>query len=101
MARYQKNNLPEIGQLAIIAIIALVAHFVFTSAFARAEVSALAPFEYSALLWAVLIGYLVWQDLPTIEIWIGAVIIIAAGLYVAHREALRRKSWSGSDRFDI
>ena len=84
-------SLSDLGQLAVVASIALVAHVVFTSAFARAEVSALAPFEYSALLWAVLIGYLVWGDLPTTEIWIGAAIIIAAGLYVAHREALHRK----------
>ena len=84
-------DLTDFGQLAVVASIALVAHFVFTTAFARAEVSALAPFEYSALLWAVLIGYLVWGDLPTTEVWIGAAIIIAAGLYMAHREALHRK----------
>ncbi len=85
-------TMPELGKLTAVAGIALVAHFVFTTAFARAEVSALAPFEYSALLWAVLIGYLVWGDLPTVEVWIGAAIIIAAGLYMAHRETMHRKS---------
>ena len=85
-------SMPDLGNLAIVASIALVAHYVFTTAFARAEVSALAPFEYSALLWAVLIGYLIWGDLPTVEVWIGAAIIIAAGLYVAHRESLHHKA---------
>ena len=71
---------------------ALSAHYVFAAAFVRAEVSVLAPFEYSMLLWTVAIGYLVWGDFPTSEIWIGSVLIIGAGLYVAHREALQRKS---------
>jgi drug/metabolite transporter (DMT)-like permease len=85
-------SMPDLGNLAIVASIALVAHYVFTTAFARAEVSALAPFEYSALLWAVLIGYLIWGDLPTVEVWTGAAIIIAAGLYMAHRESLHHKA---------
>jgi len=79
-----------LGQLFLMAVIALGAHYVFAAAFARAEVSALAPFEYSALVWATLIGYFVWRDIPPAEVWAGAVIIIACGLYVIHRESLRR-----------
>jgi S-adenosylmethionine uptake transporter len=44
------------------------------------------------LIWAVAIGYLVWRDMPTSEVWIGAALIITAGIYVAHRESLRRSS---------
>jgi drug/metabolite transporter (DMT)-like permease len=51
----------------------------------------LAPFEYTSLLWATTIGYLVWQDIPTRQVWIGASIIIACGLYVVHRESLRHR----------
>ncbi len=80
-----------LGQLLLMAAIGLVAHYVFAAAFARAEVSALAPFEYCALLWAVLIGYAVWRDLPPAEVWVGAAIIIACGLYVIHRESLQHK----------
>ncbi len=79
-------------ELGLMALIALAAHYVFTAAFARAEVSILAPFEYTALLWAVLIGYLVWQDFPDVRTWIGATIIIAAGLYVVHRETLHQRT---------
>jgi drug/metabolite transporter (DMT)-like permease len=81
-----------IAQLFLMALIALVAHYVFAAAFARAEVSALAPFEYSALVWAVLIGYAVWGDIPALEVWLGAAVIIGCGLYVIHRESLQRKS---------
>jgi drug/metabolite transporter (DMT)-like permease len=79
-------------QLFLMALIALVAHYVFTLAFARADVSALAPFEYTALVWATFIGYLVWRDIPPLEVWLGAAIIIGCGLYVIHRESLHRKS---------
>ena len=79
-------------ELALMALIALAAHYVFTAAFARAEVSVLAPFEYTALLWAVFIGYVVWQDFPDGRTWLGASIIIAAGLYVVHRETLHQRA---------
>jgi drug/metabolite transporter (DMT)-like permease len=84
-------SLVELGQLAVLAVIALFAHYLFAAAFARADVSALAPFEYTALLWATGIGYLVWQDIPTREVWIGAAIIMACGLYVVHRESRRHR----------
>jgi drug/metabolite transporter (DMT)-like permease len=71
------------------AVIALAAHFVFAAAFARANVSALAPFEYTALVWATLIGDAIW--LAHTKVWIGAVIIISCGLYVLHRESLRHR----------
>jgi glutathione S-transferase len=51
--------------------------------------------EYSLcdmLLWTFAIGYLVWGDIPTNEIWIGAALIIGADVYVAHRESLRRST---------
>jgi drug/metabolite transporter (DMT)-like permease len=80
-----------LGELLLMAVIALAAHFVFAAAFARAEVSALAPFEYTALVWATLIGYVIWLDIPSTEVWTGAVIIIGCGLYVIHRESLRHR----------
>ena len=79
----------QLAQLLLMATIALVAHYIFTSAFALAEVSVLAPFEYTGLVWATLIGFLVWGDVPASEVWIGAIVIIGCGLYVVHRESLR------------
>ena len=81
--------------LLLVAAIALIAHFVFTLAFARAEVSALAPFEYTALIWATIIGYVVWRDFPSVEVWTGAAIIIGCGLYVIHRESLHHAGKGG------
>lgn len=63
------------------------------------ELSIIAPFRYSAVLWAVILGYLLWgdgADLPTV---IGAAVIIGSGLYISLREGrLRRLARPGERR---
>ena len=51
-----------------------------------AEVSLLAPFDYAALIWAVALGYLVFGELPALQVWIGAAIVVVAGLLIVWRE---------------
>jgi len=57
-----------------------------TTAYRVAEVSLLAPFEYSYLLWAMLIGFIVFSDIPTMRTFIAALIIATSGIYIALRE---------------
>ena len=59
-------------------------------AFRRGEAALVAPFKYSSLLWGTLIGYLMFHDLPDRWTIFGALIIVAAGLYVLHRETALR-----------
>lgn len=80
-----------IAILLLMTVIALTAHILLTEAFSRAQVSALAPFEYTSLIWAAMIGYLVWGDFPSLQMWTGAAIIIGSGLYVIHRESMHRR----------
>ena len=75
-------------KLFLMTAVALAAHYALTAAFSRAEVSAIAPFEYSALIWAALLGYLIWLEIPSTNLWIGAGIIVCSGIYVIHRESL-------------
>ena len=89
---YVSMSLRMLAEIGLMAGFALAAHYAFAAAFVRAEVSVLAPFEYSMLIWTVALGYLVWDELPTANMWAGAVLIIGAGIYVAHREARRRGS---------
>ena len=88
---WQPLPLDALLKIVVISLIAFSGHFAFNAAFAHADVSVLAPFEYFALVWAALIGYLVWSDIPAVEVWIGAAIITACGLYVVHRESLHRR----------
>ena len=68
-------------------VLGAVAHLCMIQAFERAQASLLAPFNYSKLLWGVILGYLVFDELPTANTLGGTTLIIAAGLYVVYRES--------------
>jgi drug/metabolite transporter (DMT)-like permease len=63
-----------------------------THAFRLAPVAAIAPFEYTALLWATLLGFLVWGELPDTVTLAGASIVIVSGLYIIYRETRKVRS---------
>jgi drug/metabolite transporter (DMT)-like permease len=63
-----------------------LAHYLVTRAFALAPAAILAPFNYAQLIGATVFGYFVFGDLPDRWAIVGALIIVAAGLYVAYRE---------------
>lgn len=67
-----------------------VAHMLFARAYALAPVAAIAPFEYSPLLWGTLLGFLIWREVPAWTTFAGAAVVIGAGLYNLHRERMRR-----------
>jgi drug/metabolite transporter (DMT)-like permease len=50
------------------------------------EASALAPFDYAAIIWAVALGYVLFGELPAPQVWLGGAIVIAAGLLILWRE---------------
>ncbi len=80
---------PTPGDLALLVVMGLlggVAQILHTTAFRSAPVAVLAPFEYSAMLWAVIAGYVVWSDLPTYWTGAGTTLIVFSGLYILHRE---------------
>jgi drug/metabolite transporter (DMT)-like permease len=63
-------------------------HYCLIRAFQAAPASVVAPFSYSSLVWATLFGFIIWQDFPSWNTWLGASMIIAAGLYIFVRERL-------------
>jgi drug/metabolite transporter (DMT)-like permease len=64
-------------------------HFAFIKAFERAPASVLAPFSYTELIWSVTAGYVIFGDFPDVWTFVGAGIIVTAGLYIFHREQIR------------
>ena len=63
-----------------------LAHLCMISAFDRSEASLLAPYNYTKLLWVTVFGYLIFDDIPSLDMWIGALVIVSAGFYVIYRE---------------
>lgn len=82
-------GLTDLSLVALMALLLLLGQVCTVRAFRTAPVAAVAPFEYVQLLWAALIGYAVWDELPAVNVWIGAAVVVASGLYVIWRERAR------------
>lgn len=79
------------GHLWIIMMIGItgaVGQIALTHAFRLGEASQIAPLEYAGLVWVVMLDLAIWQVLPDGMTWLGAVIIVASGLYLIRREDL-------------
>lgn len=75
--------------LLMLGIVACVAHMLITRALKMAPASTLAPLHYSLLLWGIVLGYLVFGDLPEPRVLVGAAVVTLAGLFILHRERTR------------
>lgn len=65
-----------------------MANFLLAKATKYAPASVVMPIDYTGLVWAMIFGYLIWGDIPTLALYYGATLIILAGLYLAYRENL-------------
>jgi S-adenosylmethionine uptake transporter len=88
----------DFGLMLILGIVAAGCFLLIARALALAPASLLAPFQYSAIFWAGLFGWIWWQDAPTPRIILGNAILIASGLFVFYRE--RRLAVSVSDKVE-
>ncbi|MCA3514821.1 MAG: DMT family transporter [Methylobacterium sp.] len=77
--------------MSLIGGISIVGHSMLVFAYERASASFLAPFSYAQLVWATILGYLVFGSLPDRWIAAGAILIVASGIYTAHREHVRAR----------
>jgi len=60
--------------------------FLIIEAVRWADASLVSPFKYSGVLWAGLLGFLIWGDVPTVPVIVGAVLIVAGGTIILYRE---------------
>ena len=88
-------------KFAVAAIFMLSAQFCVVTSIRTADISAVVPFRYSAILWSLLISYAVWGDVPDRWTLLGIFIIASAGLYVFFREqTLRRQAIAAASGTD-
>jgi drug/metabolite transporter (DMT)-like permease len=78
-----------LAMLVLAGIIGGVGQLFLTEALRQAPVGVIAPFDYTQLVWAALLGLLIWGELPHPLTLVGAVIVAGSGVYILHRE-LRR-----------
>lgn len=70
----------DLPLIAFVGISAGIAQYLFTQAFRLAPMAVVAPIDYVALIFAAVVGYAIWSDVPGVNVWIGSGVIALAGL---------------------
>jgi drug/metabolite transporter (DMT)-like permease len=73
--------------LVLLGVTAMIAHVCINRSLQLAPASVVVPYQYTTIVWAILLGYFVFGDIPRASMLAGAGVIIAAGLYIFVREA--------------
>jgi drug/metabolite transporter (DMT)-like permease len=80
----------DAGLIAVNGIMNGIGQYWWTRALHLAPASAVTPFFYFMLVWAILLGFVVWGDVPTLHLLLGSVVVVGSGLFLLWRESTRR-----------
>lgn len=89
---WQPPTLAQIGLLALSGGLHIMSHFMLIHAFARAPAAVLSPFNFTKMLAALLLGYLMFSELPDLRSLLGIAIVVSSGLYMLYRERARART---------
>lgn len=89
MGGWQPVSALQLGQIAVAACLLLVGYQFIIMAMREGEISFIAPFRYTSFLWAVLLGFLLFGEIPDLFMIIGGAIVIASGIYTLYRERIK------------
>lgn len=88
---WQAVAAPHLALFLVSGICVGFAQALTIEAFRWGEASIVAPFKYTSLVWAVIIGAVIWGDVPGFAVAVGSAIVVASGLYILHRERLNAR----------
>lgn len=77
---------PQLAALVGLGVLGGLAHVLLTESYRYAPASMIAPFDYSTMIWAFILGYAMFGEIPSVYVFVGAAIVAAAGLFVIWRE---------------
>lgn len=85
-------DLLSLGLMAALGLVGSVGQFFLFEGLRRAPASAVAPFEYTSLAWAIFWGWTIFGDIPTRHVMVGATVILCCGLFMLLIESRRHIS---------
>ncbi len=77
---------PQLAALIGLGLLGGLAHVLLTESYRYAAASVVAPFDYTSMIWAFLLGYALFGEIPTVYVFVGAAIVTASGIFVIWRE---------------
>lgn len=90
-AAFRPLMLRETLYLAAAAVFVTTGTLAIIAAFRNTDVAVVGPFRYSVILWAIVLGFLIFGDFPDGWAMLGIALIVGAGIYTVHRERLRAR----------
>lgn len=82
----------QFGLMVAIGVLAAVGHLALATSLRLADATVVAPVDYTRLLWAAGVGYLVFGEFPDVWTWVGGTVIFLSTVYITYRESRRPKS---------
>jgi drug/metabolite transporter (DMT)-like permease len=79
----------DVGLMAANGLVNLVGQYWWTRSLHLAPTSAVVPFQYLSLIWAMMLGYALWGDMPTLGLIVGSAVVVGSGLFLLWYEARR------------
>ena len=89
-------NLLDLFLLSMVGILGGLANLWLSQSYKLSEVSLVTPLKYLALVFAIIFGYFIWQEIPTLKTLIGALLVILSSLIIFRREMTLEKRASVS-----
>jgi drug/metabolite transporter (DMT)-like permease len=86
---WKTPSLTDTALMALLGLVSVVALMCVNRSLKLAPASVVVPYQYTMIVWAIVLGYTVFGDVPALNVLVGAGIIVAAGLYIFLREQVR------------
>lgn len=82
----------SLALFGVVGVGSMIAYYLINRSLVLAPAAVVAPFNYTSIVWAILLGYAVFGDIPSFQGLIGGAIIVGAGLYILYRESRQKHS---------
>jgi len=89
---WQHPGWEQLALLAAASVFLSGGYYLLIIAMREGEMSVIAPFRYTGLLYALVLGWLVWGDVPNLPAWCGIALLLGAGLFILHDQRSRARA---------
>ena len=97
---WQGINLNQLLIFIFMASAGLISHWCLAQAFKLSDTTAIMPLQFTKLIWASIIGYYFFSEIPDMWTWFGAIIIFASVMYITYREAFVKQKIPETKQID-